>query len=236
MCSYRSALACVLFTLITACQSEPPLVSLEKQAPAATPVSPAKNADPNLQALALPKGAPGDYFLLKSDGTPYYTSGGQKVEEIKLREESKDYTTKLQINARRSFNPANKISAYYVKVGLEGTADGSHTFSQNLPTVFLEVDGETLPPELVKVEVSRSPMGDTAQLTLTPKGADLVHRATKKVAVKAQLRTDRIANSNYCKDDTQGVLDVKDCAFPFVGYNVQGKNLAALKKLFAPKT
>jgi hypothetical protein len=234
MCLYRSALACVLFTLITACQSEPPLVSLEKQASTAAK-APRKKEDPNLQTFALPKGALGDYFLLRSDGTPYYTSGGEKVGEIKLREGSKDYTTHLRVTARRSFNPANKVSAYYVEVGLEGTADVSHTFSQNLPTVFLEVDGETLPPSMVKVEVSRSPNGDTAQLTLTPKVADLVQRATKKATVKAQLRTDRIANSNYCKDDTQGVLDVKDCAFPFVGYNIQGKNLEALKKLFAPR-
>ncbi len=233
MCLYRSALACILFTLITACQSEPPLVSLEKKASTATTV---KEEDPNLQTFPLPKGAAGDYFLLRSDGTPYYTSGGEKVGEIKLREDSKDYTTKLMVTARRSFNPANKVSAYYVEVGIEGTADGSHTFSQNLPTLFLEVDGETLPPSMVKAEVSRSPNGDTARLTLTPKVADLVQRATKKVAVKAQLRTDRIANSNYCKDDTQGVLDVKDCAFPFVGYNIQGKNLEALKKLFAPKS
>jgi hypothetical protein len=63
----------------------------------------------------------------------------------------------------------------------------------------------------------------------------LIHRTTNKVTVRAQLHTDRIANSNYCKDGTQGVLDVKDCAFPFVGYNIQGKNLEALKKLFAPK-
>jgi hypothetical protein len=142
----------------------------------------------------------------------------------------------LLVTARRSFNPANKVSAYYVEVGLKGTADGTHTFSQNLPTVFLEVDGETLPASMVKVEVFRSPKGDTARLTLTPEVADLVQRAEKKVVVKAQLRTDRIANSNYCKDDTQGVLDVKDCAFPFVGYNIQGKNLETLKKLFAPKS
>lgn len=232
---YRSAFACVLFALLTACQSEPPLVSLEKQA--STPTTTAtKKEDPNLQTFSLPKGAPGDYFLLRSDGTPYYTSGGEKLGEIKLREESKDYTTKLAVAARRSFNPANKVSAYYVEVGLEGTADGSHTFSQNLPTVFLEVDGDTLPPSMVKAEISRSPNGDTARLTLMPEVADLIQRATKKVAVKAQLRTDRIANSNYCKDDTQGVLDVKDCAFPFVGYNIQGKNLETLKKLFAPKS
>jgi hypothetical protein len=231
---YRSALACVLFALITACQSEPPLVSLEKQAsPAATA---AKKEDPNLQTFSLPKGEPGDYFLLRSDGTPYYTSGGGKLGEINLKQEGKDYTTRLLVTARRSFNPANKVSAYYVEVGLEGTADGTHTFSQNLPTVFLEVDGETLPPSLVKAEVSRSPKGDTARLVLTPEVADLVQRAEKKVSVKAQLRTDRIANSNYCKDDTQGVLDVKDCAFPFVGYNIQGKNLETLKKLFAPKS
>jgi hypothetical protein len=232
MFQYRSALACVLFALITACQSEPPLVSLEKQASPAA----AKKEDPNLQTFPLPKGEAGDYFLLRSDGTPYYTSGGGKLGEINLKQEGKNYTTRLLVTARRSFNPANKVSAYYVEVGLEGTADGTHTFSQNLPTVFLEVDGETLPPSLVKAEVSRSPKGDTARLVLTPEVADLIQRAEKKVSVKAQLRTDRIANSNYCKDDTQGVLDVKDCAFPFVGYNIQGKNLETLKKLFAPKS
>ncbi len=232
---YRSALACVLFALLTACQSEPPLVSLDKKE-ATTTVTSAKNEDPNLQTFVLPKGAPGDYFLLRSDGSPYYTSGGEKLGEIKLREESKDYTTKLVVTARRSFNPANKVSAYSMEVGLEGTADGSHTFSQNLPTVFLEVDGDTLPPSMVKAEISRSPNGDTARLILTPEVANLVQKATKKVTVKAQLRTDRIANSNYCKDDTQGVLDVKDCAFPFVGYNIQGNNLDTLKKLFAPKS
>jgi hypothetical protein len=234
MLLYRSVLACVLLALITACQSEPPLVSLKKQeSPLATAV---KKEDPNLQTFSLPKGEPGDYFLLRSDGTPYYTSGGGQVGEINLKQDGKDYTTKLLVTARRSFNPANKVSAYYVEVGLKGTADGTHTFSQNLPTVFLEVDGETLPASMVKVEVFRSPKGDTARLTLTPEVADLVQRAEKKVVVKAQLRTDRIANSNYCKDDTQGVLDVKDCAFPFVGYNIQGKNLETLKKLFAPKS
>jgi hypothetical protein len=232
MFMYRSVLACLLLTLIASCQSEPPLVSLEKPEPIAS--APLKE-DPNIQTFPLPKGAPGDYFLLRSDGTPYYTSGGASLGEINLKQDGKDYTTKLMVTARRSFNPANKVSAYYVDIGLEGTADGTHTFSQNLPTVFLEVDGDTLPPSIVKAEVSRSPKGDTARLTLTPEVADLIQRARKKVAVKAQLRTDRIANSNYCKDDTQGVLDVKDCAFPFVGYTIQGKNLETLKKLFAPR-
>ncbi|WP_218081631.1 hypothetical protein [Anthocerotibacter panamensis] len=207
-----------------------------------TPASPppAVPPDPNLKALTLEPTSGAKNFLLVSSGSPYIDPDGNRLGELEVKGDDRTYTTRLGMVWSKQFNPANQVKTYLLTVTLAGPIDETHTFSDNKPTAFLEVDGEDLPNgrpidfpngSFISVQNLKRSTPPRLEIELSEEAVKVIEHAKDKVTLKVQLKTDRIARSTSCFGNSGSVDDYLDCRFPYTGRNLSGAELSRLKAL-----
>jgi len=211
----RGWLVCVVL-MLTACGT-------------ATP--PAPPVDPNLKTLDFAPTRAADNFLLKSDGSGFLDLNVQRLAQLTMNIDNQTYTTHLGLRWSKRFNPNNQVKFYLLTVTLGGLIDSSHTFSDNRPTVFVEVDGQDLTAPLIEVRNRKNDTPPRLEIILSDRAVQRIIQAKTKVAVKAQLKSDRIARSNVCANGTNRVDDYLDCRFSYTGRSLTGAELSRLQAL-----
>ncbi|WP_287127843.1 hypothetical protein [Candidatus Cyanaurora vandensis] len=207
----------------------------------ATAAPPASPPDPDLKTTSFPPVPGATNFLLTSEGTPYLDPESDPLAELELKQADGLYTTQLGLDWSQRLNPNNGVRTHRLVVTLGGQVDGTHTFSDNLPTAFVEVDGTPLthvkPAELengphIFIRNLKASTPPRLEIALSQQAVQAIRAAKNQVSLKVQLKSDRVARSNSCFSDTGSVDNYLDCRFPYTGRNLSGAELARLKTLF----
>jgi len=205
------------------------------------PPPPSPTIDPNFTVLDLPAANGSANFLLEANGSGFADFNGNPQSEIITQQEDKTYSTRLILRWSKRVNPNNQVVTYGLRVTFDGIADASHTFSENVPVAFLEVDQTEIPAvrrdqltggAFMVVDNRRKADPPTLEIELSPQAIARLVQAKNQISLKVQLKSDRLARSTECLNPAGTVDDYANCQFAYTGRTMMGEELKRLQILF----